>query len=675
MRLIDELLRNQQGHFLSWKGNIASDLLLVALQGNESMSTPFKYKCRSLTNLQETQLIAWHGESVTCRIGTDEQKVPYKYIHGVITGIEYVQRDHTAAECIITIEPTLSLLKLGRSIRVWQNLSVPELVMNILQEYGINDLQMHLHKDYIKREYCIQYRESAFNFIHRLLEEEGIYYYFQCSDSSHTIIFCDHSSDHPMINGKFLTWHHEAEKLTSANINCWTSSASLKPNTVALKGYNMKQVALVEARKSTNVSRRITENIIYTDITPEGERANLTRFVGNRLSSVESNSFVISASVNAYWLSSGEAFTFRGHPSGDGSYIISSLSLEAENNFDDLNSKYSCYIDVFESVTNWFPSQRHEKPTISGVLTAIVVGPSSEDIHSDEYGRIKIRFPWDSENANNETSSCWVRVAQVWSGGKFGSQFIPRIGSEVLVSFIQGDPDYPLVTGTVFNGQSKLPFELPAKKNESGFVTRSLTSGTFGEGHQLSFDDTKGDERLTIIAQKDLSLTVKNNLTNAITANRSTTLQKGNDHLVLDEGNLQIDLKKGDSVFKVNGNMSNSLRNGNFTLVVDGGEGSIGTDKTLLLESRQAIEFKVGNNKIRISNSGISINGTKIDIEATTSALLKGAMVKVEGSGTAEVKGAMVKVEGSGIVEVKGAMANLSGSGMTRISGGITNIG
>lgn len=675
MRLIDELLQNQQHHFLSWKGDIASDLLLVTLQGSESMSTPFKFKCRSLTRLKDSQLNRWHGESVSCRIGCDEQKMPCRYINGVITGIEYVQRNHDEAECIVTIEPTLSLLKLSRSIRIWQNMSVPELVRQILQEYGVNDLQMHLHNTYIKREYCIQYRESAFDFIHRLLEEEGIYYYFQYTESAHILVLCDHSSAHPMINGNFLAWHHEAEKLTSGNISCWTSNASLIPGTVALKGYNLEKVALIEAKKSPNVSRRITENIVYTDITPQGERTTLTRFVGNTLSSTESNSLVFSASVNAYWLSSGEVFTFKGHPSGEDSYIIRSLSLEAENNFDGLNSKHSCRIDVLKNVTTWFPSQRYEKPTIPGVLTAIVVGPSSEDIYTDEYGRIKIRFPWDSENANDETCSCWVRVSQVWTGSKFGSQFIPRIGSEVLVSFIQGDPDYPLVTGTVFNGQNKLPFELPAKKNKSGFVTRSLTSGDIGEGHQLSFDDTKGDERLTIIAQKDLSLTVKNNVTSVIAANRSTTLQKGNDHLVLDEGNLDIDLKKGDSVCRVSGNMSNFLRNGNYTLVVDGGEGSIDTDKTLVLESKQAIELKVGNNKIRISNAGISISGSKINIEAAASVLVKGAMVKVEGSGTAEVKGAMVKVEGSGIVEVKGAMANLSGSGMTRISGGITNIG
>lgn len=268
-----------------------------------------------------------------------------------------------------------------------------------------------------------------------------------------------------------------------------------------------------------------------------------------------------------------------------------------------------------------------------------------------------------------------MRVAQSWAGGKFGAQFIPRVGSEVLVSFIQGNPDYPLVTGTVYNGQNKPPFDLPAQKTESGFVTRSATKGSVEEGHRLSFDDKKGEELLTIVAQKDLALTVKNDVTSTIAANRNTELTKGNDLLLLKEGDLSLTLEKGNWQQEISGDVATKIKDGSYSLDVTGGGGDLKTEKALTIESTQSIELKVGDNKIAISTSGITINGTTFKLESSAGTEMKGATMKIEGSGSTEIKGAMVKVEGSGTAELKGAMVKVEGSGMTTISGGIINIG
>lgn len=644
MSLIDQPKSNQQNHFLRWNGAIADSLLLVALEGNESLSSPFRYELRSLTKMSETQLTSWHGEAVSCQIGDGSRELPQRVLHGTVTRIGYAQRTPDEAECILTLEPTLALLKMGRVMRIWQNISVPDLVRTLLSDHGISQLDLQLHGSYPKREYCVQYRESAFDFIQRLLAEEGIYYFFRHGESAHTLVLADHPASHSAIQNDKLAWHHHGSILTQGNIDSWVSTAMLLPAGIAMQGVNMPQAAAIDDQQSASGSDTHVDAVIFTDITAQGDRSLISRETQQALAAREANNRLFDATVNAHWLCSGETFTLTGHPSGDKSYRIQSLAINAVNNFDDNSSRYHCQLQAMSNDNPWRPPYP-QHPQISGVLTATVIGPSSEEIHTDEYGRIKIQFPWDKEYPHDDTSSCWVRVAQPWTGGKFGAQFIPRVGSEVLVNFVQGHPDYPLVTGTVYNGLNKPPFVLPDEKNESGFMTRSTPGGSVDNGHRLSFNDKKGEELLTIIAQKDLSLTVKNNATSTIAANRSTELTKGNDQLLLKQGDMSVTLEKGNWQHKVTGNATTELNNGNYSLKVAGGSGSLKTDKALTLESTQSIELKVGSNKISLSASGISINGMT------------------------------VKIEGSGTAELKSAMTTVSGSGMTQISGGIINIG
>lgn len=641
MALLDDPKTYQQQHFLRWEGDIADAMLLVALEGRESLSTPFQYQLRSLTRQRESDVIRWHGARVSCRIGDKSSTQPHRFLHGVVTCIRYSQRTSQEAECILTIEPSLSLLKMGRMMRIWQNVSIPELVQTLLHSLGINKLELQLRGNYPKREYCVQYRESAFSFIHRLLEEEGIYYYFLHSSSDHTLVLADHPASHPTIQGSSLCWHDHTSILTKGNIEGWTSTSMLLPAGVMLQGINMPQAATIEAQRNACSSTPHADSIVFNDITPKGERVQVVREAQKILESLEANTRLFGASVNAHWLCSGETFTLTGHPSGDKSYRIQSLTLSAVNNFDGNSSDYRCELQAMLNDRPWHPPILLQSPEISGVLTAVVIGPSSEDVHTDEYGRIKIKFPWDKENPNEDTNSCWVRVAQPWAGSRFGTQFIPRVGSEVLVSFVQGHPDFPLVTGAVYNGQNKFPFTLPSEKMENGFVTRS-SKGCVDEGHRLTFNDKKGDELLTIVAQKDLSLKVKNDATTVITANRSTELIKGSDRLVLKEGD-----------------MYTNLDNGNYALKVARGGGSLKTDKELTLESSQSIVLKVGSNTLSLSTSGISISATTVKIESGSSAEMKAATVKIEGSASAKLKGLTTTVSGTTLTTIDGQLIKI----------------
>ncbi|MEW7314511.1 type VI secretion system tip protein TssI/VgrG [Buttiauxella gaviniae] len=652
MLLTAQLKETQKNHFLHWNGPIASDLLLLSVKGNEAISSPFCYELRSLTALNEKGIAALHGQSVSCQIGDGLHNLPQRYLHGTVTHIQRGRDADNQTICLLRLEPTLALLRMGRSMRVWQNITVPDVVGKLLGEHHINQVDYQLRNSYQKREYCVQYRESDFDFISRLLEEEGIYYFFKHQENQHTLVLADQPTGHPMAKAPSLPWHHQGKILTPGNIDSWSSSSLLVPSKVEFSGYNMQKAAAVEDHITSTANTQKIDALKFTDITPLNERSQLTSKAQNTMEAFETNATMYDATVNAHWLSCGEVFNLIDHPTDSGSYRIQALNFEATNNFESGAGGYHCEIQSLQNNVRWRPICTRTPPEIAGVLIAKVVGPSSEEIHTDEYGRIKIQFPWDMDGKNDDTSSCWVRISQPWTGSKFGFQFIPRIGSEVLVSFVQGNPDFPLVTGSVYNGQNKLPFALPDEKTESGFVTRSSSNGGMEDGHRLSFNDKKDEEKLTIIAQKDLLLTVKNDVTSDVThevkskigANRDTEITKGNDKLVLKKGSLHITLEKGDMEQKVTGNVTTSLQNGNYSLVATGGSGKIKTDKTCVIESTQSIELKVGSNKIAISPSGITISGT---------------MIKIEGSGTAELKGAMTTVQGSGMTQIKGGIINI----------------
>lgn len=597
MLLTSPLDTMQENHFLKWNGAVASDWLLLSLTGSESISTPYSFDIRSMTTLNEKGISEMYGQKVSCRIGHGSHDQPKRYIHGVVT---HIQRDLQTGEgknslCVLRIEPSFALLRMGRSMRVWQNITVPDLVKELLSERGISQLDIRLHNTYQEREYCIQYRESDFDFISRLLEEEGIYYFFLHSAQQHKMVLADQPSSHSESSSSLIRWHHQRLSLPEGNVYNWKSMSHLIPGEVVFSGYNMQQAATITGQSVSKSEANNVSYIAYTDMEPLAERSLLFSKAKTKMEAFDTNTSFYTADTSAYWLSCGEVFTLTEHPEYNDSYRIQALTINASNNFEESIGGYQCEIQLLRHSVNWRPVCTRTPPEIAGVLTAKVVGPDGEDIHTDEFGRIKVKFHWDQKSKSDGTGSCWVRVSQPWSGNMFGLQFIPRVGSEVLVGFIQGNPDYPLVTGSVYNGQNKPPFTLPDDKFESGFVSRS-TNGSMEEGHRLSFNDKKGEEQLTIYAQKDYQLTVQNDATshvkhevnNTVGENRNTTINNGNDTL--------------------------ELKSGNYKLMAKNGEACIDAGKAII-NCTDSIELKVGSSEITISPGGITIKGEKISIK------------------------------------------------------------
>lgn len=634
------MLVGQNKRFIRCVGDAANDLLLLKLQGEEALCTPYRYQVFFRSSLSSSQLDKYLGKELGCQIGDSSLN---RSVHGILTSLEEVNDSQGLSTYVGILEPRLALLRLGRNLRVFQHISVPDLVCQLLREHNINNIDLRLSVQYEPREYCIQYRESAFDFIHRLLEQEGIYYFFEHTGTKHTLILADSPRSHRDASTPTLHFHPVAGKQDDKGITHWITHNSLSASSVTFNGFNIQQAASVVGESRNRDSGHSVDGIQFVDISGHEKREQLLAVAQLKMEQLESEHAHFTSECTAWWLTCGETFRLQDHPSSSGHYRIQGLSLDVTSNIDGKATDYACSFSAGVSTKKFRPPMVTPVPDVAGVLTAKVVGPKSEEIYTDEGGRIKIQFHWDSENRFDDSSSCWVRVSQPWTGGRFGGLFLPRVGSEVIVSFVQGNPDFPIVTGTVFNGQNKPPLSLPADKNQSGFMSRSSKDGTVEEGHVLSFDDTKASEKLIITSQKDLLVTVKNDekrdvahlVDEKIGAGRTTEITQGNDHLTLKDGNYLIDIK---------GNFTTTTTGGNHKMTVSGGGSNVKADKACVMESTQSIELKVGSSKISITPSGITLSATTIKIEGTGTAELKSAMVTVNGSGMTQVKGGTVMI-------------------------------
>jgi len=661
------MLSGQENRFIRFVGQSASSLVLLSLEGKEQLSAPYDFTIRFRSTLTSSETASLLGEELACHVGSGQRS---RYVQGVVTEMEEESDDRGICTWHARLQPRLALLKMGRNLSVYQNITVPDLVCRLLRGNNITDIDLRLHGSYAPHEYCIQYRESDFDFISRLLEQEGIYYFFCQTKDRHTLVLADHPSGHYRAITPELAYQPEAGKGEDGGISSWSSRVSLAVSSVHYKAFSFEQAATAEGECLCNNLEYSAQGISFVDAYDLSDRETLQSAARLKMEQLEAQTRYAHARIHAWWLSCGETFCLTSLPDQAGEYIMHSLTFQAVSNLDDGLPDFKCNASVFDTARVWRPECVTPVPDIPGVLTATVVGPASEDVHTDEYGRIKIQFPWDSENKNDDSSSCWVRVSQPWSGARFGAMFIPRIGSEVVVSFLLGNPDNPLVTGTVSNGRNLPLLNLPGEKEQAGFVSRSSLNGSVEEGHQLRFDDKKGEEKLTLVAQKDMDVVVKNNLTTAVTSavketigsDRSTEITKGNDALILHQGNCNLTLEQGDFntllqqgnmalglqqgnySLKINGHLQQNLKDGSHSLSISGGGSTIKADKRCVIESTQAVELKVGSSKISITPAGITLSGTTIKIEGTATAELGGAMVTIKGSGMTQVKGGVVMI-------------------------------
>jgi type VI secretion system secreted protein VgrG len=510
-------------------------LRVVDFSAREEISAPFDVKL-ILASKTEVAFDDVIGEPAMLTIFGDGVD---RYIHGMITQFMQVGTRGRFRLYRAQLQPPLSLLALKQNSRIFQNMSTADIVKQVLKEAGISSdrLDFRTQGQYQPREFCVQYCEPDLNFISRLLEEDGVFYFFEHEDDQHTLVFGDSPVCYQPIEGggSVMLNVSDGRKPTEEYVTSFDRSRQIRSGRVTLKDYNFERPSLDLTAPAKGSSFEELEIYDYLDTYQE-------EGVGKKLAQVR-----LEAARVFQETSKGQSgcsrlvpgFTFKlSHPGGDADipeadfdqeYLLvkvlhagSSPQVLEEFSGAEKGQDYTNQFVCIPSSVNYRPQRTFNKPTIVGIQTAIVVGPPGEEIHTDKHGRIKIQFHWDREGKSNEKSSCWVRVSQAWTGAGWGALHIPRIGQEVVVSFLDGDPDRPLVTGQVYHGTNTPPYTLPDDKTKSTIKSNSSIGG--GGSNEFRFEDKKGSEEIFLHGQKDWNTVIQNNQSSSIGVDQSTTV-------------------------------------------------------------------------------------------------------------------------------------------------------
>ena len=441
-----------------------------------------------------------------------------RYFHGVIRKFKHSGTSGKLNIYEVQMVPSLWLLSLEKKCRLFQDKPLKEIIGALLQEqYITSDLyEFRLDRDDIFIKFSMQYQETNLNYLSRLLEHEGIFYFFEHFEDKHVLVFCDTEAFYQEITGQssipFNTNGMVAEK---ENVFAFKISERLRPGKLSQKNYNFKTPSV---DLSTDHEAKVETSFeIYEYPGPYGEKR-----VGDTLSQIRLEELRALAK-RGYGNSccprfqAGATFTLTEHRHDDfnDEYFFHSVTHEGkqpqalrENASG--SAHYSNSFTVIPATVIYRPERTTPKPMVPGLLSAIVTGPKGEEIWPDEYGRVNVQFHFDREGKMDEKSSCWLRTIQFWNGTTWGSQFIPRIGDEVLVSFINGDMDYPIITGSVVNEAKQPNYDLPANKTQSGIRTRSTPGGTANNFNELRFEDKMGKEEVYLQGEKDWNILIKN---------------------------------------------------------------------------------------------------------------------------------------------------------------------
>jgi type VI secretion system secreted protein VgrG len=431
------------------------------------------------------------------------------------------------------LRPWLWFLSRTSDCRIFQNLTVPDIVKAVFEDHPIANFKFKLFRTYRKWVYCVQYRESDFNFISRLLEQEGIYWYFEHKDGAHQLVLVDASSAHDMAEGyealRYFTNVGQAPPDTEY-VHDWQMSREVTTGKVVVTDYNFESPSGKLEVEAINVrSYDLSDGEIFDYPGEYDARVDGQQYIETRIEEHQARFEIFRGSTNAYGLEAGRLFGLARHPRDDqnAQYLLASAALECHLEGHESGSSeasLTCDFTAIPATQQYRPPRSTPKPFVQGAQSAVVVGPAGDEIYTDKYGRVKVQFHWDRYGKNDEKSGCWVRVSHPWAGKNFGAIHIPRIGQEVVVDFLEGDPDQPLITGRVYNAEQMPPWELPANATQSGILTRSSKGGAYGNANAIRFEDKMGSEQLWIHAEKNQDIEVENDETHWVGHDRTKTV-------------------------------------------------------------------------------------------------------------------------------------------------------
>ncbi|WP_148715773.1 type VI secretion system Vgr family protein [Chitinolyticbacter meiyuanensis] len=503
-----------------------------AMNGSEALSQLFEFEVELLSDSHSLDLKALLGKSLTLELETQGEGA--RYLDGIVARCMLVGReDNTARQYRYraTVRPWLWLLTRTQDCKIFQNQTVPQILQTVLGEYGFA-LELRLTGSYRQWGYCVQYQETDFAFVSRLMEHEGIYYFFQHALGSHTLVLTDDIATHEPFPGYDSVPFFTADRAVTAQEECidvYHVAEEIAPGSYVTDDYNFTTPrARLQNQRSNPAAHEHGEYEIYDWLGGYSEHGESDHYSRIRLEELQAERERDEGHATARGLAPGFRFTLRNcpRPEANREYLVVAVTYRLkEPGYASSNEQAYYEFDFVTQPTSlpFRPRRITPKPRTNGPQTAVVVGPAGEEIWTDQYGRIKVQFRWDRYGQMDENSSCWVRVSSSWAGSTFGGMYIPRVGQEVIVDFIAGEPDRPIVIGCTYNADQMPPFGLPDSATQSGFVSRSL-KGSPENANAIRFEDKPGEEELWFHAELDHRTTVERDKTHDIGNDRSETI-------------------------------------------------------------------------------------------------------------------------------------------------------
>jgi type VI secretion system secreted protein VgrG len=692
-------------------------LLMTGFSGTEEMSRLFRYTLQTISSDIAIKPAGIVGKSVSFAVKRADGSL--RWFNGIVCRLAAGSVETGFRQYILEVVPWLWFLSRTADCRIFQNKKIPKIIEQIFQDLGFSDYETsEIKGDHPDWEYCVQYRETDLNFVSRLMEQEGIFYYFRHERGKHTLVLADKKSaykDCPESEVEHeYSFSGQAEEST---ILSWDHRYEYRPGKWAQTDYDFEKPSTSLMTKASSVVQLtgVAKYEIYDYPGEYSDKSYGGSLTTLRMEEDEVPHDVASGTSTCKTFTPGGKFKIKSPilpPESGKAYVVTAVEHFATEPAGygtgaGAGPQYSNTFTCIPDNVTFRPARLTPKPTIQGPQTAVVVGPSGEEIYTDEYGRVKVQFHWDREGTKDENSSCWIRVSQGWAGKEWGIVFHPRIGQEVIVEFLEGDPDRPIITGRVYNAEQMPPYKLPDNQTRSTIKSRSSKEGTADNFNELRFEDKKGEEEIYFHAEKDFNRVVENNdtlkvgfdkkdkgnqtieifnnqditvgasecedgsQTLAVWKDQTITIgaseQDGNQTVKIyknqdltvgsssQDGSQTVTIYKDRTVELQTGNDTLNIKQGNRETTLDTGNDTLtiktGNQTTKLnsgkseTEAMQSIELKVGANSIKIDTTGITIKGT---------------MVKVEGSAMTEIKALMTQVKADAVLKMQGSLTTIN---------------
>jgi type VI secretion system secreted protein VgrG len=592
----------------------------------------------------------------------------FRYINGWITAVDLGGAVGRFDTYRVELRPWLWHLTLGADCRIFQDKTVLQVIEAVFADYSSANVDATKLSGALRpRPYCVQYRESDFNFVSRLMEEEGIWYYFNHVDGQHTLVLCNSASAHPALPEGKLAWSHlaAAEQPHGDIITQWRYKQQLRPLKFTHDDYDHEAPAsaLLKTDQRTIGYPKPGDLEIYDwpgtyafpgDGKNASQGAAQAKLAVNRF---ETGHLVANAETPCRSIAAGRTFSFVDHPRHAGAYLVTGVVFEIDLGDEEAMQAsrgfgFSARMQLVPQAAPFTNEALTPKPIVRGPQTAVVVGPAGDEIHVDRLGRVKVHFRWDRVGSKNEQDTCFIRVATPWASKAYGMISHPRIGDEVVVSFLEGNPDRPLITGSVYNGDNKPPYELPPQATVSGVRSRSSKGGAASNFNELRFDDKKGSEYVWLQGEKDFHRFVKNDATDEVVRNNQVEIGKNHTASVGEAYDLKIgktaQLEVGtDASVKVLGDMKMEVVGATGLKVGSGLD--IKCNAAIAVASGAAMDVDAGGS-LTVSSAGA------VHIKATSGVVIDGGM-----SLTIKVGGTFIVLDPSGVSIVGPIVKNNSG--------------